>query len=226
MRRDDAERAIKALDGRYRDKEAPGNLQIRFAHTKQEKAILQSSPASNMGMGSMQGMGMAGPAAAANFGSLYGFPGMGVNPFAQQGAGLASLAGQQQQQMGQFNPQQYMNQFSGMQGMQQPAAASSAGRNSDTVKGPAGCNLFIYNLPLAFSDTDLAALFANFGNVLSSHIQRDKSTGASKGFGFVSFDNQQSANAAIASLDNFVLSGRKISVRLKKENTGGVGKPY
>ncbi len=63
------------------------------------------------------------------------------------------------------------------------AAAGGGGGGNKDARGPAGANLFIYNLPLTFTDSDLAGLFASFGQLLSSHIQRDRTTGNSKGFG-------------------------------------------
>jgi hypothetical protein len=36
-------RAINALNDSYRDKKSPGNLQVRFAHTKLEKDKIEQS---------------------------------------------------------------------------------------------------------------------------------------------------------------------------------------
>jgi len=89
-----------------------------------------------------------------------------------------------------------------------------------SLLGPNGANLFIYNLPDAYDDHDLASLFSNFGQVLSTKVQKDKLTGASKGYGFVSFDNVRSAQSAIASMDGFVIGSKKLSVRVKKGDGG------
>jgi hypothetical protein len=52
--------------------------------------------------------------------------------------------------------------------------------------GPEGCNLFIYHIPAAWTDQDIAASFSPFGNIVSATVMKDKNTGAHKGFGFVS----------------------------------------
>jgi RNA recognition motif-containing protein len=45
---------------------------------------------------------------------------------------------------------------------------------------------------------------------------KDKSTGLSKGFGFVSFDNLTSANQAIAAMNGFEINGKRLKVEVKK----------
>ena len=64
-------------------------------------------------------------------------------------------------------------------------------------EGPPGANLFIYHLPHDLTDADLATLFYRFGHVISAKVYIDKKTGESKGFGFVSFEHQQAAEAAM-----------------------------
>jgi len=88
--------------------------------------------------------------------------------------------------------------------------------------GPPGANLFIYNLPESYDDRDLASLFSNFGVVVSTKVQKDKLTGASKGYGFVSFDSVRAAQTAISSMDGFVIGNKKLAVRIKKGDGGEV----
>jgi hypothetical protein len=75
--------------------------------------------------------------------------------------------------------------------------------SSRPPEGPPGANLFIYHLPRDLTDADLATLFAAFGNVVSAKVFVDKKTAESKGFGFVSYDNVSSADAAIAAMNGF-----------------------
>jgi len=94
------------------------------------------------------------------------------------------------------------------------------------ARGPPGSNLFVYNIPDTYQEMDLITLFSTFGNLVSAHVQRDKTNGQSKGFGFVSFDNARSATQAISALDGFVVGNRKLNVRVKKDGSGGRINPY
>jgi len=234
-RREDAERAINALHGRHKDKDAPGPVQVRFAHTKQEKAILAQGPVAPSPY-------LQAPPQQVGWGFAVGQGGYGAHGAMGGGMGSAMAAHQQQQSMGQ-QQQQY-----GQVGLTSggppplpwpaaqpapsplayaPSAASQLVQAQKELRGPSGANVFIYNLPLTFTDSDLAGLFSTFGVVLSAHVQRDRTTGASKGFGFVSFQDPAAANGAIAALDGFVVGTRKLSVRLKKDGViGGPTKPY
>lgn len=90
--------------------------------------------------------------------------------------------------------------------------------------GPEGCNLFIYHLPQEFTDTDLASTFLPFGNVISAKVFIDKQTNLSKCFGFVSFDNPESAQVAIKAMNGFQVGAKRLKVQLKKPKE--TSKPY
>ncbi|KAJ7675099.1 hypothetical protein B0H17DRAFT_154612 [Mycena rosella] len=52
--------------------------------------------------------------------------------------------------------------------------------------------------------------FSDYGQVLDSIVMRDRDTGRSRGFGFVTFSSAHEAEAAITSLNEQDLDGRRI----------------
>ncbi|XP_055917266.1 CUGBP Elav-like family member 2 isoform X2 [Eupeodes corollae] len=105
-----------------------------------------------------------------------------------------------------------------------PLTASALSAAAAGVAGPEGSNLFIYHLPQEFNDTDLASTFLPFGNVLSAKVFIDKQTNLSKCFGFVSYDNPHSANAAIQAMHGFQIGTKRLKVQLKRSKDAA--KPY
>lgn len=77
-------------------------------------------------------------------------------------------------------------------------------------------NLFIGSLAYATDDDALKAHFEQIGEVESARVMTDRDTGRSRGFGFVTYVNEEDNQKAIDQLDGKELDGRAINVNLAK----------
>ena len=86
--------------------------------------------------------------------------------------------------------------------------------------------LYVGNLGYDVSSSDLEALLSAHGTVLSAEVITDRSTGRSKGFGFVEMDSATEADAAIAALNGQPHGDRVLTVNEAKPRaprSGGGG---
>ncbi|MFC1600079.1 RNA recognition motif domain-containing protein [Patescibacteria group bacterium] len=72
--------------------------------------------------------------------------------------------------------------------------------------------LFVGNIEWGVTDEDLQKLFADHGEVEEAVIIKDKFSGRPKGFGFVTFVNDEDADKAVEALNDYELNGRKLAV--------------
>ena len=82
-------------------------------------------------------------------------------------------------------------------------------------------NIYVGNLDFKVNENDLDKTFGAFGTVSSSKIITDKFSGRSKGFAFVTMENDEEANKAIKELNGTSLKSRDLVVneaKPKKEN--------
>ena len=74
-------------------------------------------------------------------------------------------------------------------------------------------NIFVARLNFKTRREDLENAFAQFGQVVSAKIVKDRDTGRSKGYGFVEMSNDEQAQNAINALNETELDGRTIIVK-------------
>ncbi|MEQ1571344.1 MAG: RNA-binding protein [Myxococcota bacterium] len=75
-----------------------------------------------------------------------------------------------------------------------------------------GKKLFVGGLSWNTTDDSLLDAFSAFGEVSDAKVITDRDTGRSRGFGFVTFAEADSAATAIAQMDGTDLDGRTIRV--------------
>lgn len=72
--------------------------------------------------------------------------------------------------------------------------------------------LYVGNLPWSIDESKLKETFASFGNITEAVLIKDKYSGRSKGFGFVTFENDEDAQKAISEMHEKDVDGRPLTV--------------
>jgi cold-inducible RNA-binding protein len=89
-----------------------------------------------------------------------------------------------------------------------------------------GKKLYVGNLTYDMTSSMLESLFAAHGTVESAEVIQDRSTGRSKGFGFVEMSSDAEAQAAIPALNGQQQDGRALTVneaKPREPRSGGGG---
>jgi cold-inducible RNA-binding protein len=91
--------------------------------------------------------------------------------------------------------------------------------------------LYVGNLSFSTTEEDVRTLFAQAGTVVSVELIKDRDTGQSKGFCFVTMGAQAEAAEAIKKFNDYMLDNRalKVNTARPKEDSGrggfGGGRP-
>ncbi len=72
--------------------------------------------------------------------------------------------------------------------------------------------LFVGGLSWGTTDKDLMDAFAPYGNVTEAKVIKERDSGRSRGFGFVTFDTEEESRAAAEAMNDTELDGRSIRV--------------
>jgi RNA recognition motif-containing protein len=87
--------------------------------------------------------------------------------------------------------------------------------------------LFVGSLSWNTDDHGLRQAFAPFGEISEAKVIVDRDSGRSRGFGFVTFTDEEAADKAISALDGTELDGRPIKVNVaqdRRRDGGGGGR--
>lgn len=76
--------------------------------------------------------------------------------------------------------------------------------------------LFVGSLPFATTSEALKAVFEKAGAVVEANVVSDKTTGRSRGFGFVEMATEEDAKKAVDQLNGSEVEGRKIFVSVAR----------
>lgn len=78
--------------------------------------------------------------------------------------------------------------------------------------------IFVSNLAYGLDTKDLISAFSNYGEITEAKIIKDRESGRSKGFGFVTFINSDQAKEAL-NMNGKELHGRTIRVNFARKQT-------
>ena len=76
--------------------------------------------------------------------------------------------------------------------------------------------LYVGNLAKSTTQDELTALFTQAGPVSSVEIIKDRDTGESKGFGFITMNDQADADKAISMFNAYSLAEKELKVNIAK----------
>lgn len=86
-----------------------------------------------------------------------------------------------------------------------------------------GNKLFVGGLAWATTDQSLRAAFEAHGEVKDARVITDRETGRSRGFGFVTMGDDESAKKAMEAMDGAEIDGRNVRVNEAQERSRGPG---
>lgn len=80
--------------------------------------------------------------------------------------------------------------------------------------------VFCGNLPWRVDESDLQIAMTKFGRVKEAKVLTDRDTGRSRGFGFVTFEDEAEAEQAVAA-GKIELDGRTVRIDRANDDRGG-----
>ncbi len=75
-----------------------------------------------------------------------------------------------------------------------------------------GNKLFVGNLPYSVTQEQLKDMFTSYGEITEALVVMDRLTGRSKGFGFITFADENAAKTAIEGMNGKDVEGKALTV--------------
>ncbi|KAF2078653.1 hypothetical protein CYY_000024 [Polysphondylium violaceum] len=205
--RDESETALREVDGKQTLFGSNQPIIVKFADTERQKRKKMLMGGNGTPSGNNQSVPM-NPYNQFYQQSAPGYP----NPFFYNQNSQIS----QQPMNGGYAPRTSNYAGANPYGMQMGGGNNNAFNSNYNQQGEPSNDLFIYYIPFNYGDEELKSLFQPYGNVVSAKVFIDKETQQSKCFGFVSFDNPQSAMQAIQQMNGQPCDGKRLKVDFKK----------
>jgi len=76
--------------------------------------------------------------------------------------------------------------------------------------------IYVGNLAKSTTDEDLKKLFSQAGTVTAAEVVKDRDSGQSKGFGFITMTDQAEADKAISMFNAYKLSDHELKLNVAK----------
>ncbi|KAJ7550257.1 hypothetical protein O6H91_07G091100 [Diphasiastrum complanatum] len=85
--------------------------------------------------------------------------------------------------------------------------------NMAAVKGPKTKKIFVGGIPTTITEEEFGKHFSQFGKVVEHQIMLDHSSGRSRGFGFIIFDNEQTVDDLLAQGTMHDFAGKQVEIK-------------
>ena len=86
--------------------------------------------------------------------------------------------------------------------------------------------VFVGSLSWNTDEKSLSEYFSKVGQVEEAVVIKDRDTGRSRGFGFVTFSEAQDAQSAVDELDGTQLDGRELKVNIERSRENSPRRSY
>lgn len=95
-------------------------------------------------------------------------------------------------------------------------------REDVQVKGPSKTKkIFIGGIPPSFSEDELKEYFSTYGSIVEHQIMLDHNTGRPRGFGFVTFETEETVDRIFSEDKLHELGGKQVEIKRAEPKRGG-----